>query len=644
MLIPLTEIKKYLDLKNFQWAILIERLNYLGLETNLLKKKRDYLEITPPTNRQDLFSWFGILKEISILLNLSSNFFTTKIKKFQLIKQDEQLTNVKSNLRKKYQEISLWKIDNLKLKEDLENKEEIEEILYLNNRKLANNNLENNSQLIQIMYGGNILLWDCNDKQKKKKASLIIKDNIKPITIDFDSKQQVFSNTNKKTKNIFFGFFRKKENLKTVDLEIIKKTLLNIKKKTKIKLVYHWKKEEKEKKLTIKLSFIQKKIGSILEEKTIEKILKHLEFSYSFEQKNKSYQVSIPNYRLDLVSKEDLIAEIIKIYDCNLITSDSLPFKNSSKTTESQNEVKKQEIKNLLTNNGWQEIITYSLISLKEKQDFKEKEEEEKFFYLTNPKSKERTHYRQSLISSHLLTIQKNFSLKNENIFLFEISKIFTPNNLSEELLILSGTGNIIDLPYHQLKESLDYYWLKGTLENIFQKEKIESEIFFSLNTNSRGFFNLKTNTEILFKGEKIGFLGQIDTQLANKYGIKKNLWIAQISLTKLWNQKLIKPIIKPTSNFPVSKRDLSFFFPKNVNYQHILKEIKENNLETLQEIKIVDIFQDQILEKKNIFSITLRLFFQDKNKTLNTSELNKSVEEISNKIKKKLGGEIREK
>ena len=87
---------------------------------------------------------------------------------------------------------------------------------------------------------------------------------------------------------------------------------------------------------------------------------------------------------------------------------------------------KKRILRTYLTNNGWQEIITYSLISQEMKEEFKEREKDD-FYELLMPKNEYHKYYRQTLVSSHLKTIKYNLSHGNKNLFFFEISSTASP-------------------------------------------------------------------------------------------------------------------------------------------------------------------------------------------------------------------------
>ncbi|CAG8453018.1 10877_t:CDS:2 [Racocetra fulgida] len=138
------------------------------------------------------------------------------------------------------------------------------------------------------------------------------------------------------------------------------------------------------------------------------------------------YYLNAPFYRSDLTRAEDLIEEILRIYDYNKIPS-SLPT--------------------------WQKvnvkIISYSLISEKEKEDFLPPAKD--FYQLLFPKSENHRYYRQSLIPSHNQIINYNLAHGSQDLRLFEIASIYGKTQsemLSEELLTLSATGKIFNQPF----------------------------------------------------------------------------------------------------------------------------------------------------------------------------------------------------
>jgi len=90
------------------------------------------------------------------------------------------------------------------------------------------------------------------------------------------------------------------------------------------------------------------------------------------------------------------------------------------------------------------------------KEEFKEREKNQ-FYQLLMPKNEYHKYYRQTLVSSHLKTIKYNLSHRNKNLFFFEISSVYGPS-YQEELLILSGTGKLINQCLYQLVQEIDFY------------------------------------------------------------------------------------------------------------------------------------------------------------------------------------------
>ena len=117
---------------------------------------------------------------------------------------------------------------------------------------------------------------------------------------------------------------------------------------------------------------------------------------------------------------------------------------------------KKRVLRTYLTNHGWQEIITYSLISEEMKKDFLSPVENG-FYQLLMPKNEYHEYYRQTLIPSHLKTLKYNLTHGNKDLFFFEISSVYGSNH-SEELLILSGVGKFFNQPLHKLVQEVDFY------------------------------------------------------------------------------------------------------------------------------------------------------------------------------------------
>jgi phenylalanyl-tRNA synthetase beta chain len=355
--------------------------------------------------------------------------------------------------------------------------------------------------------------------------------------------------------------------------------------------------------------------------------------------------VTVPHYRSDIIIQEDLLEELLKFYDYNKIIS-QLPGSLESGFSvirDNSNKRKKREIRTYLSTCGLQEIISYSLVGAEMIEGFKEFESRV-YYELLIPKNEYHKYYRQTLVPSHLKIISHNFSHSNKNLLFFEISSVYTFEE-KEELLILSGVGEILNQPFHKLIQKVDFYWMKGILENIFFLLKIEKEIVFSLTSVS--FLNSLQSAEIFLGKEKIGFLGQIFPSIVQSYQINEPVFIAQISLTKIFNYLTNFPRVieyKIVSNFPVSERDLSFLFPEDLDYNRVTKVLKNLGGDKLVGVGIFDVYQNAEMSRKKQKSVSYHLVFQSSTKTLENKEVEKVIIEISEKIKELFRAELRTK
>ena len=297
---------------------------------------------------------------------------------------------------------------------------------------------------------------------------------------------------------------------------------------------------------------------------------------------------------------------------------------------------RKQKISTFLVNNGWQEIITYSLVSAKEKNIFLTSSPKD-FYHLLASKNENYCYYRQTLIPSHLKTIQYNLAHGSKNLLFFEISSVYAPvpsGTSAEELLTLSATGKIFNQPNYNLVQEMDLFWIKGTLENIFSLCLINEKITFRpISLDQSPWLKV----EIFLVQEKIGYLGLQEN--------KETIFFAEISLTKIFHYLTIFPdqlVYKTISNFPTSEKDLSLSFPKNTDYNQVIKEIKRVGGENLTYLKIFDIYQNAELVKKGQQSVSFHLVFQSATKTLEKSEVDQILTNISAKMAELFQAKIR--
>ena len=94
-------------------------------------------------------------------------------------------------------------------------------------------------------------------------------------------------------------------------------------------------------------------------------------------------------------------------------------------------------------------------------------------------------------------------------------------------------------------------------------------------------------------------------------------------------------PIFKDYPIVPKIERDINFIFSKEHLVSNIISTIKKSGKNILEEVKLIDIYNDANLDDKFI-SYTFRLSYRDKEKTLVENDVVEINELIIKNIEKK--------
>jgi phenylalanyl-tRNA synthetase beta subunit len=314
------------------------------------------------------------------------------------------------------------------------------------------------------------------------------------------------------------------------------------------------------------------------------------------------FVVTIPEERLDIRIKEDLIEEVARVYGLNNIKSE-LPNLNR-KGRISKRVYFINIIKNILFKNGFSEVMTYSL---RDNGDIE----------ILKSVAQDKNYLRNSLLDGVGESIQKNIfnmPLLNINeIKIFEFGNCFSVNGEGLEKEWTSLAVGIDDG-----KKNKNYTEIKNKiLEDIKDALKVkEIEIIESKNLaqkENRFEINFDELIKDLEEGEEFIDLGEVENEEA-KY--------KSFSLT------------------PFIVRDVAFWTDIEASEEALIKIIKENISDLCISVTIFDKFEkeiDGVLKK----SFGFRLIYQDKERTLTDEEVNQEVNKVYEALKEK-GFEIR--
>ena len=396
--------------------------------------------------------------------------------------------------------------------------------------------------------------------------------------------------------------------------------------------IVHDKTDKTEKEVEFHIDEINKLLGMFLTTNDINSSLDGLGFTYN--EKDSHYIVQVPTRRLDVLPRVcDLAEEIGRIYGYDNIKG-ILPT-IEMKRGEYIGDVKtRKQVTKRLRSLGLNEVRTYTLISDTEDKLFSYNRKES--IPLLRPLSNDRKVLRQSLLSSLLKTYEYNKSHNVKDVNIYEIANVYYDEDKEESKIAILMTGEYITSTWQGQRSSVDFYLLKGIVENILIYLGLKNRYTFvkeEINDLHPGI-----SASITLDREPVGIIGKVHPNIS-----KDDLYVAEISLSKLLT-KQIKPIkYKEISKYPNIVKDMAFILKDEIDAESIVTTIKRTAGRLLTDIKIFDVYKGERVnaDKKSIaFSLT----FNDPTKTLTEDEVMPIFHKVIDKIIEEYDAILRDK
>ena len=214
----------------------------------------------------------------------------------------------------------------------------------------------------------------------------------------------------------------------------------------------------------------------------ITRILTALEFNVIPTKLQDELKVEVPLFRTDLEGANDIAEEVIRIYGYHNIPAKLLADTFITKGGKTQEQKDRDRVKNILVNQGFNEIITYSFYGEKDLERLKVSKDsvEYNFIKIKNPLSEDYGIMRTMLLPSMLSIINKNIKKGIDCGRLFEIANVYIPREvplthlpIERQMLSLGMFG-----------EDVDYFKARGVIEAIgeslninFKFEPVHTEV-----------------------------------------------------------------------------------------------------------------------------------------------------------------------
>ena len=395
--------------------------------------------------------------------------------------------------------------------------------------------------------------------------------------------------------------------------------------------VCHDKINKKPKILKFKTSEINDMLGMVLTDDDVKAELERLDFP--FEYKSSKFTVTVPFRRLDIdPNVNDIAEEVGRLYGYNNLSS-TLPI-GETRRGEYVGDVKYRKlISKRLRSLGLNECKTYTLVSPEMASIFKY--DDMKNVSLPNPLSTDKSIIRTTLIPSLINVYEYNKARKVKDILIYEISKVYDDKYKEDSKVSILMSGSYISNEWSGIKIPVDFYLIKGIVQNIFDYLGFKNRYTFIKEDIPN--MHPGKSAVIMLDRKKIGIIGRVHPN-----HLKDDVYIAEFNMSFLMDK--VKPIkFKAASKYPEIRKDVAFVMNKDIPSADVVSVIRKAGGRDLVSINEFDVYTgNNVLNDEK--SIAYSLIFSSNERTLSEDEVMKSFDNIIKLCEEKLGVKLRNK
>jgi len=387
--------------------------------------------------------------------------------------------------------------------------------------------------------------------------------------------------------------------------------------------------------------FLLKRIGQEVKDKEVERILQSLGFRVK--DKRKTWEVNVPTWRAtgDISIKEDLIEEVSRILGYDNIAFEMPKAKNLYLEPNKERNIERQVKDFLIMAENSIEVRNYSFV----KRDILDKinVDHSNYWQLENPWDENENLMRQNLWPHLIINVKDNLRFF-EKVNIFEIGRVFLikdsyfesePNSkkyLPAQPYFLSGA-------YMKVDEQMPFYRVKQIVESLLTYLQIDYSI--NMPKENQHFQHPFRSANIIVNDKEIGWITELHPLIAKKLEIDEKVGLWQLNFDEL--SEIVEPKYgyEPVNKYPSVVYDLSIIVDEKAMYKDIAQIIRTVDPKLIKRVDLLDIFKNGKI-KAGKKSITIRITYQSEEKTLEKEEVEKLQKKVVKQLESGVGAELR--
>lgn len=396
--------------------------------------------------------------------------------------------------------------------------------------------------------------------------------------------------------------------------------------------------------LTLRVGRANRFLGTAFPASQMAEALRSLEMHVE-ELTEDTLKVVPPTFRPDITREVDLAEEVVRV-----IGYDKVPvtFPMAAVHAEPANPYlqARQLTKEMLCAAGFYEVINYAFISRASLSKLRLPEGDPCLspIPVLNPLSEDQGVMRTSLVPGLLQTARHNIDHRNEDLRIFELSKVFLaqpgqtlPREPHQLVLLMSGRRSPDAL--YGGPSLVDYSDVKGMVEEVLRLFHIGESRF--VHRELPPYLDPRVSSSVFVRDFRLGALGSLHPDVQEAFDLKQRIFLCELDFDQLYDLRQPHPLFKSLPRYPSVIRDMALVVDEDLPVREPWDFVWNQQVPLLERLEIFDIYRSPQLGvgKK---SIGYRLTYRANDRNLTDEEVNEVHAELVAKVLKAFDAVLR--
>lgn len=329
--------------------------------------------------------------------------------------------------------------------------------------------------------------------------------------------------------------------------------------------------------------------------------------------------VIAPYWRTDIHIKEDITEEVGRLLGFDNITPTSPLHQTASKSPLF---VLKTKVRNVLSSNGANEVLTYSFVS--ERLVESAGQIADNSYKIVNSISPELQLFRQSLTPSLLEKARLNIKVPFDHFAIFEMNKTYQKSYGKDKADLPLEKNKLALVLSDRKSKNTAYYEAKAILETLLKNLNITAKFIPIKKTNATGApYEPKRSAEIVDQNNNhIGILGEFTKSVQNNFKLPPYSAGFELDMDQLLELSQSVTAVSPLAFVDnITTIDITLSVSAASSYADSFEKIQSTleKQDLIYQIEPVSIYQP---ENNSVENLTFRLKLSHKDRGLNTKEI----------------------